>query len=69
MAGTLKEITNNYEKLHRLQMIDVILYQMCSYVHDVVSSVEEDFDDCKEFEDYITESVINSTKENLVILN
>ena len=56
MAGTLKEITENYEKLHRLQMIDTILHEMYSYVHDVVSRVEDDFDDCEDFEDYITEN-------------
>ena len=69
MAGTLKEITENYEKLHRLQMIDTILHEMYSYVHDVVSRVEDDFDDCEDFEDYITESVIKNTKENLTTLS
>lgn len=68
MAGTLKEITENYEKLHRLQMIETILREMHSYVHDVVSRVEDDFDDLEDFEDYITESVIKNTKENLRIL-
>ena len=68
MAGTLKEITENYEKLHRLQMIETILDKTHSYVHDVVSRVEDEFDDCVDFEDYITESVIKSTKENLATL-
>lgn len=68
MAGTLKEITKNCEKLHRLQMIDAILYQTYSYVHDVVNRLDEEFDDCVDFEDYITESVINNTKENLSTL-
>lgn len=68
MVGTLKEITENYEKLHRLQMIETILDKMHSYVHDVVSRVEDDFDDCVDFEDYITESVIKNTKENLSTL-
>ncbi len=68
MAGTLKKITENYEKLHRLQMIETILDKMHSYVRDVVSRVEEDFDDCADFEDYITESVIKNTKENLATL-
>ena len=49
MAGTLKEITENYEKLHRLQMIETILDKMHSYVRDVVSRVEDDFDDCVDF--------------------
>ena len=65
MAGTLKEITENYE---RLQMIETILDKTYSYVHDVVSRVEDEFDDCVDFEDYITESVIKSTKENLATL-
>lgn len=69
MAGTLKEIAENYEKLHRLQMIEAILDKMHSYVRDVVSRVEDDFDDCVDFEDYITESVIKSTKENLATLD
>ena len=69
MAGALKEITENYEKLHRLQMIETILREMHSYVHDVVSRVEDDFDDCEDFEDYITESVIKNTKENLTTLS
>lgn len=68
MAGTLKEITKNYEKLHRLQMIDAILDKMHSYVRDVVNRVEDDFDDCVDFEDYITESVIKNTKDNLETL-
>ncbi|MCM1234165.1 MAG: hypothetical protein NC489_29020 [Ruminococcus flavefaciens] len=68
MAGTLKEITENYEKLYRLQMIEIILDKMHSYVRDVVSRVEDDFDDCEEFEDYITESIIKNTKSNLETL-
>ena len=69
MAGTLKEIAENYEKLHRLQMIETILREMHSYVHDVVSRVEDDFDDLEDFEDYITDSVIKNTKENLRTLD
>lgn len=68
MAGTLKEITENYEKLHRLQMIETILDKMHSYVCDVVSRVEDDFDDCEDFEDYVTESVIKNTKDSLATL-
>lgn len=68
MAGTLKKITENYEKLHRLQMIETILDKMYSYVRDVVSRVKYDFDDYVDFEDYITESVIKNTKENLTTL-
>ena len=58
MAGTLKEIAENYEKLHRLQMIDTMLGAIHQYVRDVVSRVEEDFDDCEDFEDYITDGNI-----------
>ena len=68
MAETLKEITENYEKLHRLQMIETILDKMHSYVRDVVSRVEDEFDECVDFEDYITESIIKNTKENLATL-
>ena len=68
MAGTLKEITENYEKLHRLDMIETILIKTCEYVRDVVERVNDDFDDCEDFEDYVTESVIKHVKENLKVL-
>lgn len=68
MAGTLKEIAENYEKLHRLDMINTILRKTSDYVSDVVERVGEDFDDCEEFEDYVTESVIKHIKENLKVL-
>ena len=69
MAGTMKDITENYEKLHRLQMINTILRNMSSYVDDVVSRLEDDFDDCEDFDDYVTESVIKNTRENIEILS
>lgn len=69
MAGTMKEITENYEKLHRLQMINTILRNMSSYVDDVVNRLEDDFDDCEDFDDYVTESVIKNTRENIEILS
>ena len=68
MAGTLKEITENYEKLHRLEMINTILRRTSEYVSDIVGRVCDDFDDCEEFEDYITESVIKHVKENFEVL-
>ena len=68
MAGTLKEIAENYEKLHRLDMINTILRKTSDYVSDVVERVGEDFDDCEEFEDYVTESVIKHIKENFEVL-
>lgn len=69
MAGTMKDITENYEKLHRLQMINTILRNMSSYVDDVVSRLEDDFDDCEDFDDYVTESVIKNTRENIETLS
>ncbi len=69
MAGTMKDITENYEKLHRLQMINTILRNMSSYVDDVVNRLEDDFDDCEDFDDYVTESVIKNTRENIEILS
>ena len=68
MEGTLKEISENYEKLHRLDMINTILRKTSDYVSDVVARVGEDFDDCEEFEDYVTESVIKHIKKNLKVL-
>ena len=68
MVGTLKEITENYEKLHRLEMINTILRRTSEYVSDIVGRVCDDFDDWEEFEDYITESVIKHVKENFEVL-
>lgn len=73
MTDTLKGMAENYEKLHRLQMIEIILREMHSYVHNVVTRIEEDFDCCEDFEeyvfdDYITESVVKNTKENMATL-
>lgn len=69
MAGTMKEIVENNEKLHRLQMINMILKNMSSYVDDVVSRLEDEFDDCEDFEDYVTESIIKNTRENIETLS
>ena len=68
MVGTLKEIAENYEKLHRLAMIDMILKTTSDYVRDVISRVEDEFNDCEDFEDYVTESVIKHVKEDLKVL-
>ena len=69
MAGTMKEIAENNEKLHRLQMINMILRNMSSYVDDVISRLEDEFDDCEDFEDYVTESIIKNTRENIETLS
>lgn len=50
-------------------MIDSILREMYFYVHNVVGRVEDEFDDCEEFEEYITESIIKNTKENIATLS
>lgn len=68
MNGTLKEITENYEKLHRLQMIDVIAKGISNYVRDVVSRIEDDFDDCEDFDDSIIESLISKVNSDLNVL-
>lgn len=68
MAGTLKEIVKNQEKLHRLEMIKNILYQTYNYVNDIYDRVQDEFCDLEDFEDYITESVIKTTKDNLDML-
>lgn len=62
MAGTMKEIAENNEKLHRLQMINMILRNMSSYVDDVVSRLEDEFDDCEDFEEYNGEAVYFKSK-------
>lgn len=67
MVGTLKEIAENYEKLHGLEMINTILRMTSEYVSDVVERVRDDFDDCEKFEDYITESVIKHVYENFEV--
>ena len=66
--STLKDITENYEKLHRLQMIDMILGQMHSYVHDVVCTIEDEFDYNEDFDDYVTEGLFKNVKEDLAVL-
>lgn len=72
MEKTLKGIAVNYEKLHRLKMIETILHEMHSYVHDVVDSIEDIFacsdDGCCDIEDYIIENVVNNTRENIATL-
>ena len=62
-------MAGNNEKLHRLQMINMILRNMSSYVDDVVSRLEDEFDDCEDFEDYVTESIIKNTRENIETLS
>lgn len=64
----MKEIAENYEKLHRLAMINMILKTTSDYIRDVISRVEDEFNDCEEFDDYVTESVIKHVKESIKVL-
>lgn len=63
MAGILKDISDNYEKLHRLEMIETLLRTSSKYVTDIVTRVQDDFDDCESFEDAITETVITQVNQ------
>lgn len=65
MAGTLKEISENYEKLHRLEMIETLLRASSKYVTDIVTRVQDDFDDCEPFEDEIIKTVIEQVNQEI----
>ena len=69
MAGTLKEITENYEKLHRLQMIEMILKTTYDFVDNTVRGIAEDFDNYEDFDDEATDIIIKNVKENLATLD
>ena len=62
------EIIEDYEKLHRLKMIDVILKEASDYVRNIASRVDDDFNDCGDFDDYALESVIKHVKEDFKVL-
>lgn len=63
MAGTLKEISDNYEKLHRLEMIETLLRMSSKYVTDIVTIVQDNFDDCEPFEDETIKTVIEQVNQ------
>lgn len=69
MAGTLKEITENYEKLHRLQMIEMILKTTYDFVENTVREIVECFDNYEDFDDEATNIIIKNIKENLATLD
>ena len=69
MAGTLKEITENYEKLHRLQMIEMILKTTYDFVDHTVREIVEDFDNYEDFDDEATNIIIKNVRENLAMLD
>ena len=69
MAGTLKEITENYEKLHRLQMIEMILKTTYDFVDNTVREITEAFDNYEDFDEGATDIIIKNVKENLATLD
>ena len=69
MAGTLKEITENYEKLHRLQMIEMILKTTYDFVDNTVREIVECFDNYEDFDDEATDIIIKNVQENLSTLD
>ena len=69
MVETLKEITENYEKLHRLQMIEMILKTTYDFVDNTVREIVECFDNYEDFDDEATDIIIKNVKENLATLD
>ena len=69
MVETLKEITENYEKLHRLQMIEMILKTTYDFVDNTVREIVECFDNYEDFDDEATDIIIRNIKENLSTLD
>ena len=69
MAETLKDITENYEKLHRLQMIEMILKTTYDFVENTVREIVECFDNYEDFDDEATDIIIKNVKENLSTLD
>ena len=69
MVETLKEITENYEKLHRLQMIEMILKTTYDFVDNTVREIAEAFDNYEDFDDEATDIIIKNVKENLSTLD
>lgn len=67
MGETLKEIVENQWKLHRLDMINCLLYQTYHYVNDIYEKIQDDFYD-QGLEDCIIENIIKTTKDNLDML-
>lgn len=49
-------------------MIRTILCEAYSYVSDILERVSDDFDDCEDFEDYVTESIIKAANESIELL-
>lgn len=68
MEETLKNFIDNQGKLHRLEMINSLLYQTYHYVNDIYEKIQDEFYDLENFDDHIIESVVNTIKNNLDIL-
>lgn len=69
IMNNLKKISVNFQKLYRLQMIDTLLQQTSAYVHEVVERVSEEFDEYEDFDDSITECLINDVRENFTTIS
>ena len=69
MAETLKDITENYEKLHRLQMIEMILKTTYDFAENTVREIAEAFDNYEDFDEGATDIIIKNVKENLSTLD
>ena len=68
MAGTLKEIASNYEKLHKIQMIRLLTKSIADYADNIVGRVEDDFDDCEDFDNEITVTLLRRINQDLETL-
>ena len=69
MAETLKEITENYKKLHKLQMIEMILKTTYDFVYNTVREVVDNFDNYEDFDDDAINIIIKDVKESLAMLD
>lgn len=69
MAETLKEITENYKKLHKLQMIEMILKTTYDFAYNTVREVVENFDNYEDFDDDAINIIVKNVKESLAMLD
>lgn len=69
MAETLKEITENYKKLHKLQMIEMILKTTYDFVYNTVREAVENYDNYEDFDDDAINIIIKDVKESLAMLD
>ena len=69
MAETLKEITENYKKLHKLQMIEMILKTTYDFVYNTVREVVDNFDNYEDFDDDAINIIVKNVKKSLAMLD